>query len=97
MPDRVHPLMHAVQPAGGCAPGHCLAAQPEPDELGKRDDPMLALGKVGEQDIQRLTSTFVNSWLTNVRLTLATGGHASSVPHRGAPVGYGRYETVTTP
>jgi hypothetical protein len=89
--------MHAMEPTRLAAPGHRLTAQAKPAELGKGDHSMLPPHKLGDQDVQRPNRTFVNSWLTNVRFTSGHGGHARTVPHPGAPVGYDRYETVTTP
>ena len=97
MPDGVDPSMHAMEPTPLAPPGHCLTAQPKLSELSKGDHSMLPLRKLGDQDVQRAKRRLVNPWLTNIRFTCARGGHAATVTHPGAPVGYERYETVTTP
>jgi hypothetical protein len=62
---------------------------------------MPACCELRQPPVERRFLNFVNSLLTNFRDPVpdAVPGprHASSVPHRGARVGYERYETATTP
>ena len=97
MPDRVQALMNAVQPARPHPLRHRLTTQAEARQLVQRNHPMLPPGEIGDHGIQRANRTFVNHWLTNVPVDLVRGRHARTVPQRGAPVGYERDETATTP
>jgi hypothetical protein len=97
MADGIDAAMRAVQPACAHPLRNRLAAQAQNDELMKGDHSMLPRGELGESGIQRPNRTFVNSWLTKVRFTSRRGSHAETVPRPAAPVGYERYETVTTP
>jgi hypothetical protein len=101
MADGVHTSVHAVQAARPRTLGHRLAAQPKPSELGKGDDSMPGRCEVRQSPVERGSLRFVNSWLTNfcdaLRGNCARRVHAPTVPHPGTPVGYERYETMTTP
>ena len=89
--------MHAMQPARPHPLPHRLAAQAHVRQLVEGNDPMLPPGEIGDPGIQRANRTFVNPWLTNVQVGPGRSGHARTVAHRGAPVGYERDGTATTP
>ena len=97
MADGVDALMCPVQTTRLHPLRNRLAAQAQNDQLMKGDHSMLPRCEIGESCIQRPKRTFVNSWLTNVRFTSGPGRHARTVPKADPPVGYERYETVTTP
>jgi hypothetical protein len=101
VPYGIHTPMEPMEPARPSPPGDRLAAHAKPSQLGKGDDSMLTPGEVRKPRVERGFMRFVNSWLTNFRDPFPDAvpgtGHARTVPHCRPPVGYERYETITTP
>jgi hypothetical protein len=83
MADRIHPSMHAMQPAPARAPSHRLPAEPKSKQLGEGDDTMLPRGELRQPGIERGSLHFVNSWLTNCR----DPSHAPEASRRGRTCG----------
>ena len=94
--NRIDPAVNAMQPPRGNSGPDRPLTQPELHKLNQGHNPVLAIGQLGDQHVQRVKPQFRHSCCRNCGLT----GHGASIPPGAAPFNAAverlRYETVTS-